>query len=462
MTGEMMIRAGFFAVIALLFTTVLVAIGSRESPREGVTPEDAANQKQADQIAELRRLANVAVNGVRDFMINNRPDALENYNRDLDRDKEAVDKLLAEIKQGGANQQLLGDLNRVLGVFWGVMYDARPFTAEQKSREGFDFIRKQVFVSRNAVFAAIKKFGDLNAAEHERIASHLDRRRRGQLGGILLLLGLSLIFSLLLAFASLRYRSHLQRTSVVKLNEIARARDDLEQLSGRLLRVQEEERRRLSRELHDGIGQTLTALRMEIHYAHLNGADSGERLERARMLAEEAVRTVKDISLLLRPPLLDDLGLEPAIRWQTDQFTRRTGIPCRLRAVGLQEQLPDDVKTCVFRVVQEALNNCEKHASPTQVQIVVEQGPDALAVQVEDNGAGFALSDKNTPMRNAGLGILGMRERAGMLGGSLVVHSAPGLGTRLHLTLPLARMSVVPPRPPTITMPPPALEAAKE
>ncbi len=230
-----------------------------------------------------------------------------------------------------------------------------------------------------------------------------------------------------------------------KLEEVARARDDMEHLSGKLLKVQEEERRRLSRELHDGIGQTLTALRMEIHQAHLNaglGTTAGERLMRARVLAEEAVHTVKDISLLLRPPLLDDLGLEPAIAWQSDQFTRRTGIPCRFRASGLQEMLPDDVKTCVFRVVQEALNNCQKHASPTRVQILIDQRPEALSVQVEDDGAGFALNQKNGPVRHAGLGILGMRERAAMLGGSVVFDSAPGKGTRMTLLLPLAQLTV--------------------
>ncbi|MCU1258202.1 MAG: histidine kinase, partial [Bryobacterales bacterium] len=141
----------------------------------------------------------------------------------------------------------------------------------------------------------------------------------------------------------------------------------------------------------------------------------------------------------LRPPLLDDLGLEPAIAWQTDQFTRRTGIPCRFRAAGLQEMLPDDVKTCVFRVIQEALNNCQKHASPTKVQVVIEQKRDSLSVQVEDDGAGFIINEKN--VRHSGLGVLGMRERASMLGGSVSVQSSPGMGTLLTLSLPLARMS---------------------
>jgi signal transduction histidine kinase len=250
------------------------------------------------------------------------------------------------------------------------------------------------------------------------------------------------VVCLLLAWTSLGYRSHLQRESLVKFDEVTRARDDLEHLSGKLLKVQEEERRRLSRELHDGIGQTLTALRMEIHQAHLNaatGTASSERLMRARMLAEEAVHTIKDISLLLRPPLLDDLGLEPAIAWQADQFTRRTGIPCRFRATGLQEMLPDDVKTCVFRVIQEALNNCQKHASPTKVQILIEQQTETLCVQVEDDGAGFVLKEKH--VRHSGLGILGMRERASMLGGSVAIQSAPGKGTRLTLSLPLAKMT---------------------
>ena len=459
-TVEILIRTGFCAVIALLFTTVLVAIGFRETPREENTPEGAAIQAQAFQISEVRRFVNSTVSGVRDFLINPNAGALETLDKELERDRNGVNENMAKLAESKADREPLKAAAQRLNAFWDTVNQARTLPPDKKTGQAYDFLRKVVYPARVLVNQNLKQLSDANAAEHDRIAAALAHRKNAQLGGIFLLLGLSLIFSLLLAFASLRYRSHLQTASVTKYNEIARARDDLEQLSGRLLKIQEEERRRLSRELHDGIGQTLTALRMEIHYSAINAGDSRERLDRARMLAEEAVQTVKDISLLLRPPLLDDLGLEPAIRWQTDQFTRRTGIPCRLRINGLQEQLPDDVKTCVFRVVQEALNNCQKHASPTQVQIQIEQRVDVLAVQVEDNGAGFVITGHNTPARQAGLGILGMRERASMLGGTLALDSAPGKGTRLILRLPVARMSAMPTRGTTVTMPPPALGAA--
>ena len=173
---------------------------------------------------------------------------------------------------------------------------------------------------------------------------------------------------------------------------------------------------------------------------HLLGGFGEERLTRAHKLAEEAVHTVKDISLLLRPPLLDDLGLEPALAWLAEQFNRRTGIKCRFKASNLQEHLPDELKTCVFRVIQEAINNCEKHAAPTEVEICVDQTYDSLNICVEDDGCGFILTEKNTPAMQAGLGILGMRERAVLLGGSLKIESAPGLGTKLTLSLPIVKL----------------------
>src|SRR5205085_12281856 len=132
-------------------------------------------------------------------------------------------------------------------------------------------------------------------------------------------------------------------------------------------------------------GQLLTALRIEIsHLGHEDGSplspQDRERLQRARALAEEAVRSTRDIAVLLRPSHLDDLGLEAALQWQTEDFNRRTGIVCQFSAVGVQENLPDAWKTCVYRIVQEAVHNCEKHAAPTRVQVQVSQEPDRLTL----------------------------------------------------------------------------------
>src|SRR5262249_47677677 len=160
-----------------------------------------------------------------------------------------------------------------------------------------------------------------------------------------------------------------------------------------LLEAQEEERRRIARELHDEIGQTLTALRIEVSHAHAlwktGSPGAGERLERARALAEKTVRTVRDISLLLRPPLLDDLGLGEALHWNTEESTRRTGIACDFSEEGLENSLPEPYKICVYRIVQEALHNCEMHAAATRVRVSIRQEAHRLLADVEDNGRGL-------------------------------------------------------------------------
>lgn len=202
--------------------------------------------------------------------------------------------------------------------------------------------------------------------------------------------------------------------------------------SARLIAVQEEERKRLSRDLHDGVGQIITALKMEL--SRVQGAENGSddvRLQRARAHADEALATIRNVSRLLRPTLLDDLGLEAALQWHVEEFSRRTGIQCEL-LYQLSGPGSDTVNTCVYRTVQEALNNCEKHSGAQRVTVTVSDAPQELLVSVADNGRGF-LVDSISQSR---YGIRGMRERAHILGGKLYVESEVGKGTTVILSLP--------------------------
>jgi signal transduction histidine kinase len=204
-------------------------------------------------------------------------------------------------------------------------------------------------------------------------------------------------------------------------------------LSARLITVQEEERKRLSRELHDGIGQIITAMKMELSRIEPASEADTERLNRARAYADEALTTVRNISRLLRPTLLDDLGLEAALEWHAGEFVRRTGIRCKLEYnVPENSAWPEQVNTCIYRVIQEALNNCEKYAKATEVIVRLILSNTGLRVAIADNGQGMPPPEALT----ANLGILGMRERASMLGGDLQVESEDGRGTTVVLTVP--------------------------
>jgi signal transduction histidine kinase len=257
-----------------------------------------------------------------------------------------------------------------------------------------------------------------------------------------IILGLSLCVWLAVALLSLGYAKSLERQTERQFRQMSESKKDLEMLSARLVEVQESERKSLARELHDEVGQTLTALRIDISHAQslYRSGSSGveDRLDRAHALAERSVQSIRDISIVLRPSVLDDLGLGPALQWQVKDFGKRTGASASFAEEGLHDDLPDEVKTCVYRVVQEALHNCEKHAGATRVKVLVRQAPELLAVEIIDNGSGFERDSSGLPIRSAGLGILGMRERAFSLGGTLAIETARGRGTRVVLSLPLA------------------------
>jgi signal transduction histidine kinase len=260
----------------------------------------------------------------------------------------------------------------------------------------------------------------------------LRRRQRAIVWQLFVVLGGSLLAGLAIAALTTRYARRWQRERAARAAEMAH-------LSARLLEVQEEERKFLARELHDEVGQTLTALRMELAPAWTAMAHAGarERLRNCQDLAERAVRTVRHISLMLRPSLLDDLGLDAALEWHLNEFSRRSGIQSEYVAEEEMPELSDDTRTCVYRVAQEALNNCEKYSRATKARLVVRISEESIMLEISDNGAGFQLTPRGLPAR--GTGLLGIRERVSRLHGSTLIDTSPGGGTRVVVTLPLDR-----------------------
>lgn len=217
--------------------------------------------------------------------------------------------------------------------------------------------------------------------------------------------------------------------------ELRVTNEELRALSGQLLAVQEEERRTIARELHDEIGQHLTALRLLLESAgKAIPPPKNSQLANALAVVDDLTARVRELSLDLRPAMLDDLGLAHALLWHTDRYTQQTGIAVILGHQGLEERLPAQVETAVYRIVQEALTNVARHAKTHQatVQILVNAGATVL---IEDAGQGFDLGAALA--RHASTGLSGMRERAERLGGQLIIESAPGGGTRVLAEIPL-------------------------
>jgi signal transduction histidine kinase len=242
-------------------------------------------------------------------------------------------------------------------------------------------------------------------------------------------LALGLVAALLLAAGCSLYILRIEQQNSRRYQEVLK-------LSARLRDAQETERRTISRELHDQVGQTLNAVLVEAaNLAKRIPADdsiSRHSLDNIRNFADSSVNSIRDIALLLRPSMLDDLGLIPALEWQAREVSRRSGIKVTVEASNLPEIIPDEVRTCIFRVVQEALHNISRHSGAKSAVVTVRQEGASLLLSVGDDGSGF---DSKT---TRGLGMLGMEERVRQLGGELDIRSTRGKGTELRARLPIA------------------------
>lgn len=214
----------------------------------------------------------------------------------------------------------------------------------------------------------------------------------------------------------------------------------------RVIKAQEEERRRVARDIHDGPAQMMAnaVLQVEIVEKLLDRDPSAaaSEMKDLRRIINDSLKDLRRIIFDLRPMILDDLGLAPALRRYTDDFTSRHSLPVKMKVLGVETRIDPIVEVALFRIVQEALHNARKHALASRVVVTLGYGPDAVGVSIEDDGKGF---DPTGVSRNWGqsdkFGLSGMRERAKLFGGSLDVDTAPGEGTKITVRIPVARRS---------------------
>jgi PAS domain S-box-containing protein len=225
--------------------------------------------------------------------------------------------------------------------------------------------------------------------------------------------------------------------------ELEQSREELRALAARLQAIREEERTRLSREIHDELGQALTALKLDLAWlgkqSPKNSSTSGEFRTIDQSITkriDETMQIVRRIASELRPSVLDQLGLEAAIEYLVQDATRRTGIVVKLDVAQEFPKLSDEIASHAFRIIQEALTNVTRHAKATRVDVSVRRAGKAIILGVADNGIGFA---HNSISGLQSLGLVGMRERALACGGMLIVQGKPGEGTSIVVTIPVDR-----------------------
>jgi signal transduction histidine kinase len=430
---RVVLRSGFGILIALLVVCTGLAWRIQESFSERSVEIHRRFVHEQEQLTAMRRvLWSVGIH-LRDYYLNPTRDPGD-IEAQLEESRKQANSLLAQLRASSTRGDAIGDLDKQFSELWTAARTAAHSRMDQI--EVYQYLQQEIVPRRDSAGKLLREIERANTSSLADSEREFRDTRTNATSRLVIILSLCVLAGVFVAQFSIRHSERLEHEAQQRFAEVLDAKRQLEQLSARLMDVQEEERTRLSRELHDEIVQNLAVLKMEItqvQAAAVKGTVHHEGLARARQLADTTVRTVRDISLLLRPSLLDDLGLIPALQWQAEEFSRRTGVPCSIEEDVATEDLPEASKTCVYRVVQEALRNCEKHSNATEVSVSVVEKSGYLEVTIRDNGRGFRAEARHF----SSLGVLGMKERAAALGGSLQTSNRRGGGAEVRLTIPL-------------------------
>jgi signal transduction histidine kinase len=308
------------------------------------------------------------------------------------------------------------------------------WTPQERQARGAAFLRDNVVPERIAALNATREIASLRTIDLRREREELIRARQAyRKFGLIALLALIAFVLAVGLVTSVRLRSLETRAQSLQL-QTEQDRETLRHLSLQMSKALEDERRSISRELHDQIGQLLTAIQMKFNKieATTDPAERRRAVQAGKALVYRTVTAARDLAMGLRPSVLDDLGLVSALEWQVREFKRRSGIQVNLNLEGDLGELPDGHRTCLYRIVQEALTNCGRHSEAKHVELTVDGGKDQISLTVWDDGKGFDTK----PSARRGLGLVGIEERARELGGNAEIHSEPGKGTLLEVQIP--------------------------
>jgi signal transduction histidine kinase len=423
----------------LLLLIVVSMLASSRKAQEIYTQLDQLNAHHQHVDATLRRLrSDVNLSGifVRDYLLDvareRAPEYRERIAEFRQSNKTTVAGLLI-LDEAQAHQ--IRNLEAQLDEYWQTFEPLFDWTINEKIFRSANFLRREVVPRREAILTIAQEIEELNNANLDAQRAEAARRQavfRQDLRRLLwqtVLLGVAVAVVAVFRLRTLERRSDEQRAIAQE------AERQMRQLSQERVAAQEEERKNLSRELHDHVAQVLTALRMELGRIERTRAPGDVRISaavvEAKKLVDSMFRTVRDLALGLRPSMLDDFGLQAALEWHTRDVASRYGVDVQLQVDGDFDTLPDRHRTCVYRAVQEALTNCVRHAKAHAVGVSIARQGDHLDVSVTDDGVGFEAARRGT-----GLGLRGIAERVKELHGVMTIGTVEGGGTRLAIRLP--------------------------
>jgi signal transduction histidine kinase len=429
------LMAGLGGMALIFFLATVDSIRLLDAMRaENKLLRDAAVQR-TNHLASIRSSILLTHTYLGDYFLDSNPQNSKDYLAKVQEVWSRLSSDLANYRSTTLDEEVLvkrlGDL---LDQHWQRLSRALSSPAAGRPRAA-TFYNDEILPLRTSIVEITTQLEGIDAKQAASTEAQIQSQFERLGSRLTIALSLGLGAALLLAAGCLLYIFRIERQNSRRYGEVLDARKALGQLSARLVDMQETERRTISRELHDQVGQTLNALLVDA--ANLSkrippdDAVSLRYLDNIRTFADSSVNSIRDIALLLRPSMLDDLGLIPALEWQAREVSRRSGIKVTVAAENVPDALPDGLRTCIYRVVQEALHNVSRHAGAKSALVTVRQDDESLFLSVEDDGCGF---DAN---RTRGLGTLGMEERVRQLGGRFDVRSAPGKGAAVRVTLPI-------------------------
>lgn len=438
----MRLRSWFVAAVglgSLLLLIVASMLTTASRAQQIFTRIDQVNEQRQEVETKLRSLrSDVNLSGifVRDYLLDVARERAPEYRDRLAEfrtSNKATIKALLVLDPAHADS--IHRLESQLDDYWQTFEPLFDWTVAEKIFQSARFLRREVVPRRDAILAIAQDIERLNQAN---LAVQRDevKSRQAAFAAALrrllwqtVLLGFVVSLVVVLRLRTLETRSEQQRAIAEE------AERQMRHLSQERDAAQEEERRRLSRELHDHVAQVLTALRMELgRIDRTRSADDGRvaaSVAEAKKLVDDMFRTIRHLALGLRPTMLDDFGLQAALEWHVRDLSGRSGANIELTIDGDLAALPDRYRTCIYRAVQEALTNSVRHANAKAIKVTVARLGDRLAVSVADDGDGFDATQHRT-----GLGLRGIEERVKELGGTMAIWSGGGAGTTLAVSLP--------------------------
>lgn len=426
-------------LLALALTALLVVIAASalavwSKARDSQSRVAALQKAHMDAGLALAAIrANVYVSAIltRDYLLDSDPSHAEQYARQFRAIRSVTEKKFATLASSSLDESqkpALRQLHEGVSDYWDPTELVLEWSPAEKLAQRSEMLGQRVR-RREEIFVLADKVENLvthNFDNERRRITTADQEFRTYVGattGIALLLGFAIAGGTLMRMLTLEKQSQ-------------NAEAELRLLSGQIRTAQEQERRYLSRELHDQVGQMLTGLRLELGaIARIHGEPESEvssRIAQAKGTVEQTLQIVRNVAMLLRPSMLDDLGLAPALAWLVKDVSRSSGVEIQCAIEPEIDALPDKCRTCIYRLVQEALTNIARHSAAHRASVTLKRSGDSLVGSVADDGRGF----DSGAARNRGLGRIGMEERVREIGGSLHLESSPGRGTRVEFRIP--------------------------